>query len=191
MGDLGSFGPDLFGQTMKFSAQALLDSADCVVVSGPAPRLQERQGEESGDAPQSSHFESINVDHIVWRSRASRQIAFEEENWGSVSDSIDRAVRENQFIIGKWTETKTTEDGDVESESYALQKCHQALRRRRMNFVIDQISIPLGTFWKTSLVLNEESVRQDLVEDLQGLASFLQSIVPKIRSCRFAYLGDF
>ena len=179
MRDLASFGPDLFGQTMKFSAQALLDSAECVVVSAPAPRHQEREGEESGGTPQASHFESINVDHIVWRSRTSRQIAFEEENWSSVSDSIDRAVRETQFIIGKWTETKTTADGVVENESYALRNCHKALRRRRMNFVTDQISIPLGTFWKTSLSLNEDSVRQDLIEDLQGLASFCRALCPR------------
>ena len=179
MRDLSLFGPDLFGQTMKFSAQALLDSSECVVVSGPAPRRQEGDGEESSRMPQSSYYEGINVDHMFWGSCTSRQVAYEEENWGSVSDSIDRAVRENQFIIGKWTETKTTEDGVVEKESHSLQNCHEALRRRRMCLLIDQISVPLGTLCRTSLSLNEESVRRDLTEDLQGLASFSRALCPR------------
>lgn len=167
---------------MKFSAQSFLESAECALVSGPAPRRQERDESVSvtGEGcPKSVYYEGINVNHITWRSRTSRQDAYEEENWGSVSDCVDRAVRENQFIIGKWTHTKTTDDAVVEETSHSLQRCHQALGRRRMDLLIDETSVPLGTFWSTSLSVNEESLRRDIRNDLQSLASFSRAFCPR------------
>lgn len=164
---------------MKFSRQAFLDSDDCHFIRDPVHRHEEREGHQRVDVNKFTFAEQINVEHISWRSSAGRNGRCGDEGWESVADSVQRTVRDFHFVVGKWTQKNTRDEVVVEEESLALRKVHRVLRDNRLQLVVDRITIPMGVFLHSKLLLNDDSVRSRIGESLEYLTSLARALCPR------------